>query len=199
MSQTVHLPVPQTSADSSSSRRRLPRTIKVLIGLGLALAAFAAIVAAQPSEMRVSRSITIAAPADAVFAEVNDLRRWQRWSPWENLDPHLQRTYSGAGAGEGAAYHWSGNSEVGEGGMTIEVSRANELIRIRLEFLKPFAATNVTEFRFIPEGAGTEVIWTMTGEKNFFCKGMCLLMDMEAMIGADFEKGLAQLKDVAEE
>jgi uncharacterized protein YndB with AHSA1/START domain len=198
MSQTAQQPVTQPTTESSPPRKRFSMTKKVLIGLALVLAAFAVVVAMQPADMHVARSMTIDAPSDAVFAQVNDFRNWQAWSPWEKLDPNLQRTYSGAESGKGAVYHWSGNAEVGEGQMTIEESRPNELIHIRLEFLKPFAATNAAEFTFAPQGDGTEVTWTMTGEKNFVCKGMCLFMDMDAMIGADFEKGLAQLKDVAE-
>ncbi len=189
----VTQPAPQTAAESSPSRRGFARTKKVLMGVAVLLAGFAAVVAMQPSEMRVSRSMTIAAPPDAVFAQVNDFRNWQAWSPWEGLDPNLQRSYEGAESGEGAVYHWAGNAEVGEGRMTIEESRAHERIRIRLEFLKPFVATNVAEFTFIPQRDGTEVTWSMTGEKNFFCKGMCLFMDMEEMIGGEFDKGLAQL------
>lgn len=198
MSQTTQQPVVQTTDASSPPRRGLSTTKKILMGLILILASLAAVVAMQPSEMRISRSMTIAAPADAVFAQVNDFHNWQAWSPWEKLDPDMQRTYSGSDAGEGAVYHWSGNEEVGEGQMTIEESRPGELIHIKLEFLKPFAATNAAEFTFAPQGESTDVTWTMTGEKNFFCKGMCLFMDMDAMIGADFEKGLSQLKDAVE-
>lgn len=191
-------PTPHTAAESSPSRRGLSKTKTVLIGVAVLLAGFAAVVAMQPSEMRVFRSLTIAAPPDAVFAQVNDFRNWQAWSPWEGLDPNLERSYEGAESGEGAAYHWAGNAEVGEGRMTIEESRPHEQIRIRLEFLKPFAATNTAEFTFVPQEGGTEVTWTMTGEKNFFCKGMCLFMDMEEMIGGEFDKGLAQLARVVQ-
>lgn len=202
MSQTAPAPASQPvsppAAGSSPPRRRFSRAKKVLIGFALVVAAFAALVAMQPVEMLVTRSATIAAPPAAVFAQVNDFRNWQAWSPWEGLDPNLQRSYEGAASGEGAVYHWAGNAEVGEGRMTIEESRPEERIRIRLEFLKPFAATNATEFTFASQGEGTEVTWTMAGEKNFVSKGMCLIMDMDAMIGADFEKGLAQLADVVE-
>ena len=197
MSQTAPQPLTQSTA-GATPRKRFGKTKRVLIGLAIVLAVFAVVVAIQPSDMRVARSATIDAPPDAVFAQVNDFHNWQAWSPWEKLDPNLQRAYSGAESGEGAAYHWTGNAEVGEGQMTIEESRPGELIHIKLEFLKPFAATNAAEFTFAPHGDSTEVTWTMTGEKNFVCKGMCLFMDMDAMIGADFEKGLAQLKDVVE-
>jgi uncharacterized protein YndB with AHSA1/START domain len=197
MSQTAKQPVTQ-NATETPPRKRFSVTKKILMGLVLVLAAFAVVVAMQPSDMRISRSATVDAPPDAVFAQVNDFHNWRAWSPWEKLDPNLQRSYSGAESGEGAVYHWSGNDEVGEGRMTIEESRPNELVHIRLEFVKPFAVTNAAEFTFAPQGEGTAVTWTMTGEKNFIVKGMGLFMDMDSLIGADFEKGLAQLKDVVE-
>ena len=184
------------SQPAPRKRRSIMKT--VLIGGAILLAGLAAVIALQPAEMRITRSTSIAAAPEAVFAEVNDFRNWQDWSPWERLDPLMERTYSGSQTGEGAVYHWNGNDEVGEGQMTIEESRPGEFIHIKLEFLKPFAATNAAEFTFTPQGDGTEVTWTMTGEKNFLMKGMCLFMDMDAMIGADFEKGLTQLKEEVE-
>ena len=110
----------------------------------------------------------------------------------------MKQTYEGAPAGTGAVYSWTGNKEVGEGRMTLTESRTNELIRIKLEFLKPFAAVNTTEFTFTPEGNQTTVEWSMTGSNNFMAKAFGLFMNMDKMIGGDFEKGLAQLKSVAE-
>lgn len=159
---------------------------------------FVVIVALQPSEFRVVRSATIAAPTPAVFAQVNDFHKWDAWSPWAKLDPAMKKTYDGAPAGTGAIYSWSGNDQVGEGRMTLTESRASDLIRIKLEFMKPFAATNTTEFSFKPEGNQTVVTWSMFGENNFMAKAFGLFMNMDKMVGGDFEKGLAQLKSVME-
>ena len=129
---------------------------------------------------------------------MNDLHHWQAWSPWGKIDPAMKETFAGAPAGVGAIYTWSGNSQVGEGRMTITESRPNELIRFNLEFLKPFKATNITEFTFKSDGNQTSVSWSMAGKKNFMFKAMGLFMDSDKMVGGDFERGLADLKSVAE-
>ena len=116
---------------------------------------FAIIVALQPSDFRVTRSAIMSAPAPAVFAQVNDFHKWEAWNPWGKIDPAMKQTYEGAPTGTGAIYTWIGNKEVGEGRMTITESRPNDLIRIKLEFFKPFAATNTAEFTFKPEGNQT--------------------------------------------
>jgi uncharacterized protein YndB with AHSA1/START domain len=152
----------------------------------------------QPADFRVTRTATIAAPAAAVFAQVNDFHNWQAWSPWEKMDPAMKRTYEGAPVGRGAIYAWVGNKEVGEGRMTVTESRPNELIRIKLEFVKPFRATNVAEFSFEPRGDQTAVTWTMTGEKNFLTKAIHLFMNIDRMVGGSFETGLAQMKALVE-
>jgi hypothetical protein len=171
---------------------------KIVIGLAVIVVVFIVIVALQPSEFRIVRSATISAPAPAVFAQVNDFHKWDTWSPWAKLDPAMKKTYDGAPAGTGAIYSWSGNDQVGEGRMTLTESRASDLIRIKLEFMKPFAATNTAEFSFKPEGNQTVVTWSMFGENNFVAKAFGLLMNMDKMVGGDFEKGLAQLKSVME-
>lgn len=174
---------------------------KILIALGVLLgivAVFAIVVAMQPGEFVVERSTTIAAPPAVVFSHVNNLHKWEAWSPWLPRDPQCQKTYEGPEAGTGAKFHWSGNEQVGEGRMTIAESNAPEQIAIDLEFIKPFAAQNVTLFKFVPEGEGTKVTWNMSGKNNFIGKAMCLFMDMDKMVGADFEKGLASLKDQSE-
>ena len=142
--------------------------------------------------------IHIAAPAAAVFEQVNDFRKWDAWSPWAKRDPNMRQTYEGAPAGVGPSYSWSGNNEVGEGRMTLTESRPNEMIRVNLEFLKPFAATNTTEFNFQPSGNQTAVTWSMFGTNNFMAKAFGLFMNMDKLVGADFEKGLQQLKSVTE-
>src|SRR5436190_13618996 len=161
---------------------------KILIGLAVVVIAFVAIAAMQPAEFSVQRAAVMPAPADAVFAQVNDFHNWEAWSPWAKLDPAMKQSYEGASAGIGAVYSWAGNSDVGEGRMTITESRPGELVRIKLEFLKPFAATNTAEFTFKPEGGNqTAVTWTMSGRKNFMCKAFGLFMNMDKMIGGDFE------------
>ena len=171
---------------------------KILIALAVIIVVLVIIVALQPSEFRVARSTSIAAPASAVFAQVNDFHKWQAWNPWGKIDPAMKQSYEGARAGTGAIYTWSGNNEVGEGRMTITESRPNELIRVKLEFFKPFAATNTADFTFKPEGNQTLVTWSMFGEKNFTAKAVHLVMNMDKMIGGQFEKGLADMKSVVE-
>ena len=169
----------------------------VLIALPLVIAVLGTIVALQSSEFRVVRSAILSAPAQALFALVNDFHRWEAWSPWEKLDPALERSYDGAPAGVGAVYSWVGNNQVGEGRMTILESHPNDLIRIKLEFLKPFAATHTADFTFKPEGDRTRVTWNMFGEKTFLSKAIGLFMNMDKMIGNNFEQGLAQLESAA--
>jgi polyketide cyclase/dehydrase/lipid transport protein len=126
--------------------------LKILIALGAVVAAFAAFVALQPSDYRVARSATIAAPASAVFAQVNDFHKWDAWSPWAKLDPNAKTAFEGPSAGEGAVFAWAGNKEIGEGRMTLTQSRPGELIRIKLDFVQPMAGTSTAEFTFKPEG-----------------------------------------------
>jgi hypothetical protein len=159
---------------------------------------FLIVVAMQPSDFKVERSATLRAPAPAAYAQVNDFQNWQAWSPWEKVDPALKRSYEGPKAGTGAIYAWQGNKDVGEGRMTITESRPGELVRIKLEFFKPFAAVNDTVFRFQPAGDGTTVTWTMSGQNNFVSKAMCLFVNMDRMVGGMFEQGLAQMKTVVE-
>ena len=172
--------------------------IKIAVGFAVVVLALAAFVATRPDEFSVSRSATFAAPASAVFAQVNELRKWKAWSPWAKKDPNAKETYGGPTAGTGASMAWAGNKEVGEGRMTIVESRANELVRFKLEFFKPFAATNSAEFSFREAGGRTEVTWTMRGTNNFVGKAMCLVFDMDTMVGGDFERGLAGIRALVE-
>jgi len=171
---------------------------KILIGLAVVLVVLVVIIALQPSHYRVERSATMNAPAAVVFAQVNDFHKWNAWSPWAKIDPAMKQTFEGAPAGTGAVYAWAGNKDVGEGRMTITDSHPSDLIKIKLEFIKPFAATNATDFTFKPQGDQTAVTWTMSGDNNFIGKTFSLFMNMDKMIGGDFEKGLAQMKSVAE-
>lgn len=170
----------------------------ILFALAAIVAVFIVVVATRPAEFRVSRSATIPAAPAEVFAHVNDLHNWEAWSPWAKLDPQAKGTYDGPRAGEGASFAWSGNSEVGEGRMTITESRPHELLRLRLEFVKPFKATNEAEFTFQPQGEQTLVTWSMSGRNNFMSKAVGLFMDCEKMVGGQFEQGLANLTSVVE-
>jgi hypothetical protein len=171
---------------------------KILIGLGALLTLLLIAISLQPATFHVERSVTIAAPPETVFALVSDFHAWGAWSPWEKLDPGMQRSYEGAPAGVGAKYAWVGNQEVGEGRMTIEKSTPGSEVGIKLEFLRPFAATNTATFTFQQTPQGTKTTWAMDGKNNFASKAMHLVMDMDKMIGPDFERGLAAMKTVAE-
>ena len=126
----------------------------ILIGLAFIAAVFVIIVSLQPGAFRVERAAAISAPPAAVFAHVNDFHKWEAWSSWAKIDPALRTTYDGPPSGVGTIYHWAGNNKVGEGRITILESRSGELIRIKLEFIKPFAATNATDFSFTPRPVG---------------------------------------------
>lgn len=171
---------------------------KILIAVAVVVLVFVVVVAMQPSEYRIARSTTIAAPAEAVFAHVNDFHEWEAWSPWAKLDPNAKNSFEGAAQGEGAIFRWAGNSEVGEGSMAILESRPGELVRIRLDFIKPFKDTATAEFTFEPTDDQTKATWSMFGMNNFLSKMFCLFMNMDKMVGGEFEKGLASLKAAVE-
>jgi uncharacterized protein YndB with AHSA1/START domain len=171
---------------------------KILIALAVVIVVFVIVVSLRPSDFRVARSATIAAPPAAVFEQVNDLKKWKSWSPWEKMDPAMKQTYEGPPSGAGASSSWVGNNQVGEGRMTITESRPNELVKFKLEFVKPFAATSTAEFTFEPEGNQTLVIWSMSGHNNFMGKAVSLFMDCDKMVGGNFEQGLAGMKSVVE-
>ena len=171
---------------------------KILVGLAVIVVMLVAVIAMQPSEFRVARQATIAAPVPVVFAQVNDFQKWRTWSPYDKLDPAMKKTYEGPAAGTGASYSWVGNSDAGEGRATITESRPNELVRIRLDFAKPMTGTAVAAFAFKPEGDRTVVEWSLAGDCNFLSKAVHLFFDMDRMVGGQFEEGLAQLKTVAE-
>ncbi len=165
----------------------------------LVLIALAAVyVATRPAQFTVTRSATMAAPASAPYRLINDFHEWTHWSPWEHRDPNLKRTYEGPSSGVGAVYKWEGDRNVGQGMMKILESRPNEAIRIHLEFIKPFKAVNTTNFEFKGNGGQTTVVWMMHGNNNFMGKLMSVFMNMDKMIGGDFEKGLADMKTAAE-
>jgi hypothetical protein len=172
--------------------------ITILIAIAVLIVVFIVIVATRPSNFRVTRSATIPARAELVFAQVNDLHKFQDWSPWAKIDPACKLTYDGPPAGTGASFAWTGNNQVGEGRMTVIESRPGELVRFKLEFLRPFKATNTAEFTFKSSGNQTEVTWSMFGKNNFMSKAFGLFVNCDKMVSGDFEKGLAQMKSVAE-
>ncbi len=152
----------------------------------------------RPDTMHVERSAAISAPPESLFAMVNDLHRWAAWSPWDKLDPQMQRSYSGAASGVGAEYAWVSKTQVGEGHMTITESDPGKRLQCQLEFIKPFRATNSSTFTFAPEPGGTKVTWTMDAHNDNMAKVMGMFMNPEKQIGAGFEQGLAQMKTIAE-
>jgi len=146
----------------------------------------------------VERTAMMAAEPQRVYDQLADFHQWMKWSPWEDLDPHQQRTFTGAAYGTGAAYAWSGNRKAGRGRMEITDATPPSAIRIALTFNKPFKSSNSTAFRLEPHGTGTHVTWTMTGPHSTMTKVMGVFKSMDAMVGPDFERGLARLKAVVE-
>ena len=190
---------PNAADHATPKSRKVPMVIQILLALVAIVLVLVIIVAVQPSEFHVERSATISASPAEVFSQVNDFHAWEAWSPWEKMDPTMKKTYEGPPAGTGTIYSWVGNSQVGEGRMTLMESQPNDLIRIKLEFFKPFAGTNTAEFSFKPEGDQTLVTWRMDGQYSFIPKALNLVMNMDKMIGGQFETGLAQIKSVVEE
>lgn len=173
---------------------------KALLAVVAALAAFCAYVALQPASFAVERRAVIDAPPDKVFTHIDDFRKWQAWSPWAKRDPQAKAMFEGPPSGKGAKFKWSGNDEVGEGHMTIVDSRPAESIRIALAFLKPFPDSADVGFDFKDEAGKTAVTWRIAGHNGFVERAIMTAMriDLEQMIGADYEKGLSSLKSVVE-
>lgn len=166
--------------------------------IALAIGAFLVFANSRPNTFSMVRSATFNASPDKVFAQINDFRNWAHWSPWDKMDPSMQRSYTGPATGKGAKYAWVGNKKVGVGNMEITRSVANSNILLDLNFLKPFKANNVTEFKLTPVASGTHLNWEMRGPLNLLMRLMHLFMDMDGLVGKDFEKGLAKLKTIVE-
>jgi hypothetical protein len=171
---------------------------KVALTLLAGVAILLIVIATRPANFRIERTTSIKAPAWLVFGLVNDFRQWHVWSPWEKLDPAMKKTFGEKAAGEGATYGWVGNDQVGEGRMTITESKAAQYVKLKLEFLKPWQATNQATFTFTSQGGSSSVSWAMEGEYDFMGKAFSLFADMDAMVGKDFEQGLAMMRTVAE-
>jgi len=155
--------------------------------------------AAKPDTFRVQRAASIKAPPEKVFTLINDFSRWGAWSPWEKKDPAMKRTLGVTTSGKGAFYAWEGNKDVGQGRMEIAESVPPSRIRINLDFVKPFEAHNIVEFTLEPKGKLTNVKWAMRGDTPYFAKIIHVFIDMDSMVGKDFEAGLASLKVIAED
>lgn len=170
---------------------------KILIALAVLVVVFIIIVATRPDDFRVSRSATIAAPADVLFAQANDHHKFNTWNPFLKVDPNVKNTYSGPDAGVGAVCSWDGNKDIGAGSATITESKPGELVRMRMDWKRPMEGTSTVDFTFKPEGNNTVVTWAMYGKSGFMMKAVGLFMDCDKMVGPQFEEGLANLKTVA--
>jgi len=169
----------------------------IIVAVVALVLAFLLLVSTRPGTLHVERSVSIAAPAAGIFPLLNDFRQWTRWTPYDK-DPAMQKTYSGSESGEGAHYAWSGNKSVGQGEITIVESRAPGRLLMDLHMIRPFEARNVASFTLNPEGQATRVTWALDAPQNFMAKLASLFMNMDRMIGQDFEIGLANLKRVFE-
>jgi len=170
----------------------------IVVVLIVVVAAVVAYASTRPDTFQVKRSASINAPADRIFPLINDYRNWPQWSPYENRDPAMKRTFSGAPSGKGAKYAWEGNKNVGSGAMEIIDTAPPNKILIKLDFMKPFEAHNIAEFTLEPQGNATNVTWAMQGPVPLIGKVMHMVMDMDKMVGTDFAAGLEKMKTAVE-
>lgn len=183
---------------SLGKRRVLNVVLFVLVGLIVLVLGLAIVVAMQPSEFQVTRSMKVEAPPEVVFPHVNQFAAWEAWSPYEKLDPNMTKTLEGPQAGQGAVMRWSGNSNAGAGSTTIVQSEPNESIKIDLQMTEPMACRNDVLFTFQPEGNSTVVTWSMSGKLSFMAKFCHLILDVDKMCGDQFTEGLTSLKEISE-
>ena len=179
-------------------RKRVPTFVIVIGIIVILIVALLLFIVTRSDKMHIERTAQINAPADVVFAIINDLHQWGLWSPYDKRDPQMQKTYEGAPTGPGSSYAWNGNKDVGEGHLTIVDSKPGELVTMQLEFTRPFACQNRVDFKLVPVTGGTQVSWIMEGKNTFFSKAMSLFISMDKMVGTDFEQGLVNLNAVAE-
>jgi hypothetical protein len=170
----------------------------ILALIVVAVAAILALAATKPDEFRVTRSALIDAPPSAIYPYLSDLRKGTEWSPWIELDPDMEQSYEGPADQVGGVYKWKGDSNVGEGSLTLTELRPNEFVQMRLDFVKPMEGTSTAEYALTPKGDQTEVSWTMYGENGFMAKIMSVFMDCEKMMSEQFYKGLGNLKAIVE-
>lgn len=172
--------------------------IGIIGGFILGVIVLCIVIALRPAEFSVKRATTIAAPPSAIFPHLNNLKNHAAWSPWTKLDPNAKYAYQSPASGVGAAMAWSGNSRAGAGRQTIIESQADRLVRVKLEFFKPFVSTSTTDFALQPVAGGTQVTWSMYGKNTFFSKAFTLVMSQDKMLGGFFEDGLTSLKKLVE-
>jgi hypothetical protein len=174
--------------------------VGIYIGIAIAVLIIALLVfiATRPADFRIERSAQMNASGDAIFSIINDLQQWGRWSPYDKRDPAMQKMYGGPPTGPGATYIWNGNNKVGEGQLTIVESKPGQLVSMKLDFTRPFKCSNRVNFTLAPVGTGTMVSWIMEGRNNFMAKTFSLIINMDKMVGTDFEAGLANLKSLVE-
>jgi hypothetical protein len=172
---------------------------KIGVTIGILVGAILAFAATRPDSFTVRREAAIKAPAEKIYPLISDFNRWGAWSPYEKKDPAMKRSFSGPGAGKGAVYAWEGNKEVGAGRMEIAEAAAPSRVSLKLDFTRPFEAHNRVDFSLEPKGGATQVTWALQGPMPFISKVICLFVDMDSMVGADMEAGLANLKAIAEQ
>jgi uncharacterized protein YndB with AHSA1/START domain len=170
---------------------------KILLGLVVVIALFLAYATTRPADYRVERSATLAAPSAAIFAYVNEPKKFNVWNPFMQMDPNVKNTYSGPASGVGASCSWDGNNNIGAGSSTIIESKPGELVRMRMDWKRPMEGTGLVDFTFKPAGDKTTVTWAMYGKNNFLGKVVSVFLDCEKMCGPPFEQGLAELGKVA--
>lgn len=171
---------------------------KILLAVLILIACVLLYAATRPDSMHIERTAVVNAPPEKIFPHINDFKQWTAWSPFEKLDPDMKKTYSGAERGRGAVYEWAGNSQAGQGRMEITDSVEPSRVRIKLDFIAPFEGHNVAEFKLAPQGNATAVTWTMDGPSSYIAKIMGIFVNMDTMIGSEFDSGLATLKAIAE-
>jgi uncharacterized protein YndB with AHSA1/START domain len=172
--------------------------ITIAIILAVAITAILILASTKPDTFSIERSAVINAPAEKIFSVLNDFHQWGGWSPWENKDPDMKRTYGGPERGKGAVYGWEGDKNVGTGRMEILEANTPSKLVIKLDFFKPFEAHNTAEFTMLPQGNATSVHWVMHGPATFMSKVMTVFVNFDKMVGKDFEQGLANLKKLTE-
>ncbi len=170
----------------------------IAVVLAIVIAIVLILAATKPNTFSVRRATTVKAPPERIFPLINDFRQWGSWSPYENKDPAMKRSYSGAADGKGAVYGWEGNKNVGSGRMEILDTSEPSKIVIKLDFFTPFEGHNTAEFTMLPQGDATNLTWLMHGPASFMSKVMQVFINLDNMIGKDFEIGLADLKRLTE-
>ena len=171
---------------------------KILLGLAIVVGALLLFAATRPNSYAVSRSMTIKAPPEKLFAMVDSFPAWPQWSPYEKLDPNMKKTMGGSPSGVGATYAWAGNSNAGEGKMTISKAQPTSLVEIQLDFTKPMSEHAVATFTFAPKGDSTLVTWSVNGPMPYVAKLFTMFMSMDKELGGQMEDGLGTMKKVAE-